>query len=175
VLLNRLHVLVFIEHGTRRMHPGGVTASPAGEQTVQQARNLALTPGEGLGRFRFLIRGRGSGFTQSSGAVFQAAGTRILRTAIQAPPMNAACERLIGTLRRELPGRMLIFSGAHLRAVLTGYQVRCNTARPHQGIAQRVPGCDREAPGVPAVNFDVWRIHREPVPGGLINQYSRAA
>jgi len=28
VLLSRLHVLVFIEHGSRRMHPGGVTANP---------------------------------------------------------------------------------------------------------------------------------------------------
>ena len=42
VLLKR-HVLVFIEHGTRQMHLGGVTAHPTGEWTVQQARNLALT------------------------------------------------------------------------------------------------------------------------------------
>ena len=46
VLLKRLYVLVFIEHGTRRMHLGGVTANPTGEWTVQQARNLAV-PGPG--------------------------------------------------------------------------------------------------------------------------------
>jgi hypothetical protein len=28
---------VFIEHGTRRMHLGGVTVNPAGQWTVQQA------------------------------------------------------------------------------------------------------------------------------------------
>jgi putative transposase len=107
VLLKRLYVLVFIEHGTRRMHLGGVTASPTGEWTVQQARNLALTLGEGLGDIRFLIRDRGSNFTASFDAVFQAAGTRILRTGVRTPRMNAICERLVGTLRRELLDRVL--------------------------------------------------------------------
>jgi putative transposase len=56
VLLKRLYVLVFIEHGTRRMHLGGVTANPTGEWTVRQARNLALTLGERFGDIRFVIR-----------------------------------------------------------------------------------------------------------------------
>jgi len=52
---------------------------------------------------------------------------------------NATCERLVGTLRRELLDRVLILGEAHLRAVLTGYQAHHNTAQPLQGIAQRVP------------------------------------
>ena len=53
-------ILAFIEHDTRRMHLGGVTANPAGERTVQQARNLALTLDERSEDIRFLIRDRGS-------------------------------------------------------------------------------------------------------------------
>ena len=88
MLLKRLYVLVFIEHGTRQMHLGGVTAHPTGEWTVQQARNLALTPGQRFDDFRFLIRDRGSNFTRSFDAVFQATGASTLRTAVQAPRMK---------------------------------------------------------------------------------------
>jgi putative transposase len=62
---------VFIEHGARRMHLGGVPSSPAGEWTVQQARNLALSLDERFGDMRFLIRDRGSDFTRSFDAVLR--------------------------------------------------------------------------------------------------------
>ena len=175
VLLKRVYVLVFIEHGSRRMHLGGVTAHPTGDWTVQQARNLALTLGERFEDIRFLIRDRGSNFTASFDAVFQAAGTRVLRTAVQAPRMNAICERLVGTLRRELLDRVLILGEAHLRAVLAEYQVHYNTARPHQGIAQRVPDGRHDGGHLTVAGLDRRRILRKPVLGGLINEYARAA
>jgi len=175
VLLRRLHVLVFIEHGTRRMHLGGVTANPTSEWTMQQARNLALSLGERFEDIKFLIRDRGSNFTESFDAVFQAAGTRILRTAVQAPRMNAICERLVGTLRRELLDRMLILGERHLRSVLTEYQAHYNTARPHQGIAQCAPDSEHDGGHPTVADLDREKIHRRPVLSGLINEYARAA
>ncbi len=174
-LLKRLCVLVFIEHGTRRMHLGSVTAHPTGGWTVQRARNLALTLDERFGNFKFLIRDRGSNFTASFDAVFQATGTRILVSAVQAPGMNAICERLIGTLRREVLDRTLIVGQAHLRAVLTEYQTHYNTARPHQGIGQHVPDGDRDTLRATLTDLDPGRIHRRRVVGCLINEYTHAA
>ena len=164
-------MLVFIEHGSRRMHLGGVTAHPTGDWTVQQARNLALTLGERFENIKFLVRDRGSNFTASFDAVFQAAGTRIVRSAVQAPRMNAICERLAGTLRREFLDRMLILGECHLRSVLAEYQVHYNTARPSPGTARRVPDGEH----LIVADLDRERIIRKPVLGGLINEYARAA
>jgi putative transposase len=89
--------------------------------------------------------------------------------------MNATCERLAGTLRRELLDRVLIPGERHLHAVLTEYQVHYNTARPNQGIAQHVPGHERGVPHATVADTGTWQIRRKPVPGGLINEYMHAA
>ena len=87
--------------------------------------------------------------------------------------MNAICERLAGTLRGELLDRVLILGERHVRAVLTGCQAHCKTARPHQGIAQHVPGDERDVPRVPGI--DTRQIRRKPVLNGLIDEYTHAA
>jgi putative transposase len=168
VPLTRLYVLVFIEHGTRRIHLGGVTAHPAGERTVQQARNLARTLDDRFAGIRFLTCDRGSNFTSSFDAVLQAAGTTILRTAVQAPPMNAICERLAGTLRRELPDRLLILGERQLRAVLAQYQAHHT---PQPGRTRAPPSASPAA----CTTCDTQRTRRKPTLSGLINEYTRAA
>jgi transposase InsO family protein len=142
---------------------------------VQQARNPALTPGKRSDDFTFLIRDRGSNFIPSFEAVFQTTGTSILASAVPAPPMNATCERLIGTLRREVPDRTLIPGEAHPRAAPTQYQTHYNATRPHHGIRQQVPDGDRDTLRATLTGLDPGPIHRRPILGGLINEHAHAA
>ena len=110
--------------------------SSTADWTAQQARNLALTLDRRFEDIRFLTRDRGWNFTASSDTIFQASGARILRSDVRVPRMNvprmnAICERLVGTLRRELLGWTLILGEAHLRTVLTEYHaLQHGTAAP---------------------------------------------
>ncbi|MER7795599.1 integrase, partial [Streptomyces sp. NPDC097640] len=106
VFLRRWFVLLFIEHGTRRIHIAGITRHPTGPWATQQARNHLMELGDHAESIRFLIRDRGAYVTDSSDAVFQTIGVRILPTLPQVPRMNAIAERRIGSCRREATDRI---------------------------------------------------------------------
>jgi len=145
VLLKRLYMLVFIEHGTRRLHLGGVTAHPTGAWAVQQARNLAMDLGERISTLRLVIHDRDPLFTAAFGEVLRAEGLQIITTLPRTPRMNAICERVIGTLRRELRDRILIVGEHHLALVLHEYLIHYNTqAAP---IPAPAPSGHRNAAG----------------------------
>jgi transposase InsO family protein len=91
-----------------------------------------------------------------------------------APRANAICERLVGTLRREILDRLLILNEAHLRSVLDEYQTHYNRNRPHQGRGQCPPQAG-ETPDEPISHLSAHRIRRTPILGGLISEYHRAA
>jgi putative transposase len=172
VLLQRLYVLVFIEHGSRRLHLAGVTARPTGAWAAQQARNFAMDMVDRLGTMRFLIHDRDPVFTAAFGEVFKAEGLRIIATLPKTPRMNAICERVNGTLRRELLDRTLIVGQRHLALVLREYVTHYNGHRPHQSRSQRPP--DMQAQPVRDV-ADLRSVRRKRVVAGVINEYHHAA
>ena len=174
VLLRRVYALVVIEHGTRRAHLAGIPAHPDGAWTAQAARNLLMDLGRRAATVRFLVRDRAGQFTSSFDAVFTAEGIRILASPPQAPRANAICERFIGTLRRELLGRLLIVNEQHLYRVLTEYLRHYNTARPHRALGQITPSQTDSQPPEP-INLTEHRICRKKILGGLTHEYYVAA
>ena len=139
VLLHRIYALIVIDHGTRRVHLAGITANPDGAWTTQAARNLLTDFGTRTTSIKFLIRDGAGQFTGSFDAVSRRPRVRILATPPQAPRANVICERVIGTLRRDLFDRLLIVNERHLRQVLTEYLLHYNTARPHRALGQLAP------------------------------------
>ena len=107
---------------------------------------------------KFLIRDRAGQFTGSFDAVFTAEGIRILASPPQAPRANAICERMIGTLRREVFDRLLIVSEHHLRRVLTEYLLHYDAARPHRSLGQLAPAQAHARPL--EINLAEHRIRR---------------
>src|SRR5262249_29954804 len=173
-LTNYRYALIVIEHGARRVHLVGITGQPNGAWTTQAARNFLMDLGHRATTVKFLIRDRAGQFTSSFDAVFTAEGIRILASPPQAPRANAICERMLGTLRRELLDRLLIVNEHHLRQVLTEYLQHYNTARPHRSLGQLTPAQAGTQPPDPA-NLAEHRIHPKQQPGGRTGEYYIAA
>jgi transposase InsO family protein len=140
VTLRRVYVFFVIEVGTRHVHVLGMTAHPDCAWTVQQARNLPMDLGERAAGFRLLIRDRAGQFTGAFDAVLSGAAIEEVKIPPRSPRANAICERIIGTLRRELLDRMLIVNEHHLRQVLTEYLIHYNTGRRPAALRTAFPG-----------------------------------
>ena len=171
VLLKRLYVLFVLEVSTRRVHILGVTANPTGEWVAQQARNLLMDLADRIEQLTVLLRDRDAKFTDTFDAIFASEGIRILRTPMRAPRANAFAERWVGTVRRELLDRMLIFGRRYLESALSDYVTHYNGHRPHRSFGQAPPS-GAVPPPAPAAHARVLRHDRL---GGLIHEYAQVA
>ncbi len=173
-LLNgaKVYVLAVIAHGTRRVRVLGATEHPVQAWVVQQARNLLMDLEDAGTRVKYVLHDRDASFTAAFDAVFRAAGVRVIRSAVQAPRMNSVMERWIGSCRRELLDRTLVWNQRHLMTVLREYEDFYNTHRPHRTLKQTAPL--RPMPdGV--TDLDHFRVQRRDRAGGVIHEYRLVA
>ncbi|CAI7979518.1 transposase [Frankia sp. Hr75.2] len=169
VTLRRLYCFFALKVGSRTVHILGVTAHPDGPWTTQQARNLLMDLGDRAADFQFLVRDRASQFTASFDAALADAGITTIKIPPRTPRANAYAERFVHMVRTEVTDRMPIFGEWHLRTVLTAYARHYNGRRLHRGRDLQPPRPDH-----PVADLARERIKRQPVLGGLINEYERA-
>src|SRR3954454_19279226 len=144
----------------------GVTRHPTDAWVAQQLREA--TPFDE--RPRFLIRDNDAKYGPRFDHLAAASGIRALRTPVRAPRANAACERFLGSVRRECLDHVLVLGERHLARVLREYVASFNRTRPHQGLGQALP---EPSPG--KTRSGEGPIRAVPVLGGLHHTYQRAA
>jgi putative transposase len=98
------------------------------------------------------------------------AGSEAVTIPPPSPRANASAQRLVRTARTQVTDRMLIFGERHLRPALTEYPAHYNRRRPHRSRQLHPP-----RPDFCVAGLSQKQIKRRPVPGGLLNEYQRAA
>jgi len=173
-LLRRYYLLFFINVNTREVFYAGITPNPTGTWTTQAARNLPLRHRDRLHGSGALVRDRGSQFIDAFDEIFRSEGLKILKTPVRTPVANTFAERWIGTLRRELLDRTIIWNQRQLERLVIDYIDHYNEHRPHRALDQQPPRPatidERYGPPEPAL-----RVARTTRCDGLVNEYRKAA
>ncbi|MEE8303153.1 MAG: transposase, partial [Candidatus Tectomicrobia bacterium] len=154
-----------LRHEQRHVVHFNVTVHPTAQWTAQQI--IEAFPFDEAPRF--LLRDRDQIYGEYFRQRVKNMGMEEVVIAPQSPWQNPYVERMIGTLRRELLDRVIVFNEAHLRRLMASYLEYYHTVRPHLSLERNAPRPrpiqgPREGPVVSM-----------PHVGGLHHGYRRAA
>jgi putative transposase len=163
------YVLFVIHHATRAVEIAGVTTNPDGNFMARVARNLTDNVDGFLLDMKYLILDNDRLFTAKFSSILDEAGVKVVRTAIQAPNMNAVAERWVQTVKHECLSKLILFGDRHLRRVLSEFADHYHQERPHQSLGNATI---EPRPSDPANEGEIIADKRL---GGLLCSYRRAA
>ena len=152
------------------MFLGGITTTPTAAWTTRAARDLFIGHAGRLRRCRALVRDGAGQFRGGFDAIFASEDITVIPTPVRTPVANAYAERWVGTLRRELLDRTLIWNRRQLQHLIAEYIEHYNAHRPHRALDQQPPqptAISSYQPDVPVT------AHRRC--DGLIHGYRQAA
>lgn len=170
MVLISLYIFVIISHERRKIVHFGITRHPTMLWVIQQLREAT---GFGI-EPKHIIRDNGRIYGSGVPVFLRNSGIKEVRTAHYSPWQNPYCERLIGTLRRELLDHVIPLNEQHLHKLLKEYvDSYYHPIRTHRSLDHSPPIADAssEKPRLPP---DV-ALESEPVLGGLYHNYRAKA
>jgi len=160
-----LYVMIILAHDRRKFVHTAVTEHPTAawlSRQVTEAFPWDTAP-------RYLLRDRDASYGSDFRSRVEAMGITEVITAPRSPWQNAYVERVIGSIRRECLGHIVIFNQRHLRRVLSSYVDYYQGTRTHLSLDK---DCPEPRPIMPRRIGKVIAISQV---GGLHHRYERLA
>jgi transposase InsO family protein len=160
-----LFVFVMLAHERRRIVHFNITEHPTAQWTAQQI--VEAFPWDTAPRY--LLRDRDSIYGTACQSRVKNLGIEEIKIAPHSPWQNPYCERLIGSIRRDVLAHVIVLNEQHLRRVLTAYISYYLRFRTHLSL-------DMDCPQPRAVEPpEVGKVRALPEVGGLHHHYERQA
>ncbi|MCL5103120.1 MAG: integrase core domain-containing protein [Armatimonadetes bacterium] len=165
-----LYVFIVISHERREIILFGITQHPTMLWVIQQLREVT---GFGV-QPKYLIRDNDRIYGSGMPAFLRSSGIEEVRTAYHSPWQNPYCERITGTLRRELLDHIIPLNELHLYRLLKEYvKSYYHPVRTHSSLDHRPPLSDPSS-GKPQLSPDAV-LESKPILSGLYHNYRAKA
>jgi hypothetical protein len=160
-----LFVFIMLAHERRRIVHVNVTAHPTAQWTAQQI--VEAFPWDTAPRY--LLRDRDAIYGEHVQQRLKNMGIKEVKIAPQSPWQNPYCERVIGSIRRDVLDHVVVLNARHLMRLLTAYLSYYHRFRTHLSLAMDCPVPRAVAPP------EDGPARAIPEVGGLHHHYERIA
>jgi putative transposase len=160
-----LFVFIMLAHERRRIIHFNITEHPTAQWTAQQI--VEAFPWETAPRY--LLRDRDAIYSGAFHQRIKNMGIEAVTIAPRSPWQNPYCERLIGSIRREMLDHVIVLNDRHLKRVLSAYIAYYHRFRTHLSLEMDCPQPRAVEPP------EIGRVMALPEVGGLHHHYERQA
>jgi putative transposase len=160
-----LFVFTMLAHERRRIVHCNVTAHPTAQWTAQQI--VEACPWDTAPRS--LLRDRDAIYGPACQSRIKNLGIEEVKIAPHSPWQHPSCERLLGSIRREVLEHVILLNEHHLRRVLLAYITYYHRFRTHLALEMDCPEPRAVEPP------EIGQVMAVPEVGGLHHHYARQA
>jgi putative transposase len=160
-----LFVFIMLAHERRRIIHFNITEHPTAQWTAQQI--VEAFPWDTAPRY--LLRDRDAIYSGAFQQRLKHMGIEAVTIAPRSPWQNPYCERVIGSIRRDVLDHVIVLNARHLQRVLSAYIVYYHRFRTHLSLAMDCPQPRAVEPP------EIGGVMALPEVGGLHHHYERQA